>query len=166
MSRRWRVFALVFAGAIAADQLTKFWARAVLPVDGAGRGIRVPVIDGYWDWLLAANDGAAFSMLEDLPGARVLLAVIAASALVAIGFIVRRARDDQWLLVVSLALMAGGAGGNLADRIATGRVTDFVFWHYGNHRWPIFNVADVLLIVAVGLFLIQGLTERRRPRPG
>src|SRR5688572_2450868 len=120
MSRRWRVFALVFAGAIAADQLTKFWARAALPVDGAGRGNPVPVIDGYWDWLLAANDGAAFSMLGELPGSRVLLAVIATAALLAIGFMVHRARDDQRLLVVALALMAGGAGGNLADRIATG----------------------------------------------
>lgn len=160
------MFGLVFAGAIAADQLTKFWARAALPVDGAGHGIPVPVIDGYWDWLLAANDGAAFSMLEDLPGARLLLAVIAATAMGAIGWMVHRARDDQRLLVVALAMMAGGAGGNLADRIATGRVTDFVFWHYGHHRWPIFNVADVLLIAAVGLFLILGLADRKRARPG
>jgi signal peptidase II len=67
----------------------------------------------------------------------------------------RKARTDQRVLHWALALVAGGAIGNLIDRIYFGVVTDFVLWHYHEHEWPVFNVADIVLVVGVGLMFID-----------
>jgi signal peptidase II len=153
---RYRLFGIVAGIALAADQLTKIWARATLPVDQRGNGLPLTVIEGYWDWVLEYNTGSAFSLITGGGAARVILAIIAALALAVIAYLVRGARDDQRGLVVALGLMAGGAVGNLIDRIALGRVTDFVLWHVGDVYWPVFNVADVWLVIAVPLFLFFG----------
>jgi signal peptidase II len=64
----------------------------------------------------------------------------------------------------ALALVAGGAVGNLIDRIYFGVVTDFVLWHYQTHEWPVFNVADIVLVVGVGLMFIDIQKEGRREK--
>jgi signal peptidase II len=77
---------------------------------------------------------------------------------------VHKAEDKQTGFIVALSLMAGGAIGNLIDRIAFGKVTDFVLWKYNDFRWPVFNIADIALSVAVGLFLIVALRDWRAQR--
>jgi signal peptidase II len=62
------------------------------------------------------------------------------------------------------ALIAGGALGNLIDRIAAGDVTDFVRWHWHEHMWPIFNVADAALLIGVALLLVESFLGRRKSR--
>jgi hypothetical protein len=64
--------------------------------------------------------------------------------------------------VSRLAMIAGGALGNLMDRMRDGAVTDFVRWHH-EHLWPIFNVADVVLVIGVALLMLEGVLARRRP---
>lgn len=160
MSRRWKLLLAIAPVTIVLDQLTKYWARAALP----GPGIRVPVIGGFWDWVLAQNTGAAFSVFESTTGSRIFLAVIALVAVGAILWFTHRARDDQSWFVVALALMIGGAAGNLIDRIAFGSVTDFVLWHYGNSYWPIFNLADVFLSFAVVLLIATSIADTLRNR--
>ena len=64
----------------------------------------------------------------------------------------------------ALALVAGGAVGNLIDRIYFGVVTDFVLWHYKTHEWPVFNVADVVLVIGVGLMFIDIQKEGKREK--
>jgi signal peptidase II len=59
-------------------------------------------------------------------------------------------------------MVAGGALGNLVDRLHDGAVTDFVRWRINDHRWPIFNVADAALLIGVAILLIEGLRTRRR----
>jgi signal peptidase II len=164
MPRRWRVYVTVSALVVLVDQLTKVWARSALPVDAAGRGIRVPVVDNYFDFVLAHNTGAAFSFLAGTDGSRVVLTLLALVAVVAITWMAARARDDQRGLVVALSLMAGGAVGNLIDRIWFGTVTDFVLWRWHEHTWPVFNVADACLSVAIGLFVLQALRASARER--
>ena len=61
---------------------------------------------------------------------------------------------------VAYGLIVGGAVGNLFDRVAFGKVTDFVLWHYHEHFWPIFNVADACLVSGVGLMLLFGFRRR------
>src|SRR5262245_7541098 len=168
MRHRAVIFAAILAFGVVADQGTKAWART-LPVAPAGctadpgcRGIPQPVISGYWDWELAFNDGAAFSRLR---GSQWLLATIAAVVITALIVGGRRTRPEQRLRRISLALVAGGAIGNLIDRVRDGAVTDFVRWRIHDLRWPIFNVADVVLVVGIGLLLIEGFVERRRPAP-
>ena len=162
---RWRIFSAVAITAFAADQATKLWARHTLPVDPGGRAIPVPVIPGYFDFVLAYNKGSAFSLVSGSAGwMRVGLALVALLGLAAILWIVARARDEDRLLAVTLGLMASGTLGNLVDRVIHGRVTDFIFWHWHEHTWPIFNVADACLSVSVGLFLIHAWRLRSRTR--
>jgi signal peptidase II len=171
MTRKaWLTFAIVLGLTAAADQSSKAWARG-LPTSPPGcttaelaaqrcGGVPQPVIAGYWDWELAENPGAAFSSVTGGgTGGRIALALLAAVALVAIGVVAGRSAPDAWRKRAALALIAGGALGNLVDRVRDGAVTDFIRWRVHEHRWPIFNVADAALLVGVLL-----LTLRNRAR--
>jgi signal peptidase II len=123
------------------------------------------VVDGYWDWILEYNTGSAFSLFSGGLGSRIFLSVVALGALAIMLHLLRGARDDQRGLVVALALMAGGAVGNLIDRIAFGKVTDFVLWHWqDSFYWPVFNVADIALVLAVPLFLYYGYRAEKEQK--
>jgi signal peptidase II len=162
MSRRWKLFLLVGPLTMIFDQVTKIWARHSLPTTPEGYGIPQVVIDGYWDWRLSHNPGSAFGLFGDTSGARIFLSIVGLIAVGAILWMLKKATDDQRRLAVALGLVAGGAVGNLIDRIGFGVVTDFVVWKYKTHEWPTFNVADVALVVGVGLlFLDLG----RQPAP-
>ena len=151
--RRWWLPASVIVVGLIADQGSKAWARGALV-----EGRPVPVIEGYWDWELAYNPGAAFSMLGD-GSARVVLTVIGIAAVIGLGWMLARTRVEKRAVRWGLALVLAGAAGNLIDRIASGAVTDFVRWRIGDSRWPIFNVADAVLLIG-GALLVVG---RRRP---
>jgi signal peptidase II len=159
---------------VAFDQGSKAWART-LPTRPAEcgvaqlaeqrcAGIPQPVIEGYWDWELAENRGAAFSSFAGETAAQVLLALVAAAALVVIGIMATRTRPEQRAKRLGLALVAGGALGNLVDRVRDGSVTDFVRWHVHAHMWPIFNLADAALLVGAVVLLSDGVMVRRRTR--
>ena len=159
MARIWRgvIFLAVLACTTGFDFGTKEWAR-----ENLRRGVPEPVIEGVWDWELAYNTGAAFSSFT---GSHVLLSLVACAALVMLGVMAARTRPEQHLRRIALAMIAGGAVGNLIDRIRDGGVTDFVRWKAGEHMWPIFNVADVALVIGVALLIIDGLLESRRRAP-
>ena len=166
------VFLAVFLLTAGFDQGSKEWARG-LPVSPAGcdvpadliahrcAGVSQPVIEGFWDWQLAMNPGAAFSSFAGGAGAQVMLSVL---ALVALGVLAHRTRPEQRLQRIALAVIAGGALGNLIDRVRDGAVTDFVRWHWHEHTWPIFNVADVALLVGVGLLVVDRAWDHLRDR--
>jgi signal peptidase II len=158
MGRIWRavIFFAILATTTGFDYGSKEWARSELAVHQPQ-----PVIEGFWDWELAYNDGAAFSSLR---GSQVLLSLIALGALVMLGVMAHRTRPDQHLKRIALAVIAGGAIGNLIDRIRDGAVTDFVRWRAGEHAWPIFNVADAALVIGVLMLLVDGFLERRAIR--
>ncbi len=161
MPRRFKVYLLLGGLTIVLDQITKIWARSSLPTDAAGNGLPVPVVENFFDWVLAYNTGSAFSMFAGTAGSRVFLSIVGVAAVVALTWMVSKARDDQRLQVAALSLMAGGAVGNLIDRIAFGKVTDFVLWRYYEHRWPVFNVADIALTVSVGVFLLASFRKEQ-----
>ena len=171
MTRKaWLTFAIVLGLTAAVDQGSKAWAHS-LPTNPPGcsdadlaaqrcGGVPQPVISGYWDWELSMNRGAAFSSVAGGgTGARVVLSLLAAAALVGIGLMARRSAPEARRRRVALALLAGGALGNLVDRLREGAVTDFIRWHVHEHRWPIFNVADAALLVGV---LVLTLSARAR----
>ena len=172
--RAWIIFAVVFAITLGFDQGSKAWARTLPVTPGctsAGMiaqhcgGIPQQVIDGYWDWELALNPGAAFSSLTGGVGTQLLLAVLAAGALIGIGIMAARTRPEQRLKRFGLAMIAGGALGNLVDRVRDGAVTDFIRWRWHEHRWPIFNVADAALLIGVVLLLLDRARDHHRVRP-
>jgi signal peptidase II len=170
IARRIVIFVAMFVVTLALDQGSKAWART-LPVNPPGcamtdlaqgrcAGVPQPVIQGYWDWELAQNDGAAFSSFR---GSRIILTLIAMAALIGLGITAARTLPEQRLKRVALAVIAGAALGNLVDRVRDGAVTDFVRWHAGGHYWPIFNVADVALVTGVALLLVESFLARKRP---
>ena len=184
--RKWKLFWIVSIISLVADQATKIWARASLPVGGHGTGpngkcivpdditarvcggLPVKVIDGYWEWRLSMNPGSAFGLFGSLgPNVtRIFLSAIGVIAVAGMIMMMRRARADQRILHLALALVAGGAVGNLIDRIIYSVVTDFVLWKYKTHEWPVFNIADVVLVVGVILmfFDIGGESKREKER--
>ena len=113
---------------------------------------------------LAYNEGAAFSFLSDQGGwQRWLFAGLAIIVtLVLVGWMNKL--QNERLAAISLALIIGGAIGNLIDRLLFGHVIDFIDLYYGEWHWPAFNVADSAIIIGVVLMLIDGLfTQRELP---
>jgi signal peptidase II len=170
LSRRWMIFGIVGVLSLIADQATKIWARSSLPTfepcsRGEGCcGIPVPVVEHYFDWRMSCNPGSAFGLFSSQDNARIFLSIVGVLALGAIVWMVKKARADQTRLLWALGLVAGGAIGNLIDRIYTGVVTDFVVWKYKTTEWPTFNIADVALVVGVGLLFIDILKDSKTKR--
>jgi signal peptidase II len=201
--KKWVVFAIVAALSLIADQATKIWSRAALPVSEFGMkagatpdcdipdslvpadketpskciGVPVAVIDSFWHWRLSMNQGSAFGLFSGRTGARIFLSVVGIAAVFGMLWMMRKSRPDQQVLHWALALVAGGAVGNLIDRIYFGVVTDFILWHIGEfkpsphvgagrwaHEWPVFNIADVVLVVGVGLMFIDIQKEGKREK--
>jgi signal peptidase II len=127
----------VLGGVVVLDFITKQIAVATL-----SRGA-VPVLG---DWLvlrLVYNPGAAFGIHVG-EHSRWVFTVLALAALVVLGAMVRQTRPDQWFRLTALALVCGGAVGNLGDRLRSGRgVVDFIDVWIGSFHWPTFNVADM-----------------------
>ena len=133
----------------------------------ACQGIAKPVVDGFWDWRLSMNPGSAFGLFASNQAiARVFLSLVGIGAVIGMIYMLRKSRTDQKVLHWALALVAGGAVGNLIDRIYFGYVTDFILWRYHAHEWPTFNVADVVLVVGVGLMFIDLRKEDKANKAG
>jgi signal peptidase II len=145
---------LVSALLIALDQLTKVWALSALQPAGMPH----PVIPGFLNWTLAFNTGAAFSFLAQSGGLQrwffVLLAVVISGALVV--WLARTVRGE-WRTALPLALVIGGALGNLIDRLHASQVTDFIQVYYRDWYYPTFNVADCGISVGAVLLILFGL---------
>lgn len=158
MTKRIILIAAVAVVTLAADQLTKRWARATLKGEPA-----MVIIPGYLDLEYHENPGAAFGLLRNVPGARYILIGVGVVALVMVWLMVRKLEHRQRLGDVAFALVAGGALGNIWDRVFLVRVVDFVVMHVQRkYVWPAYNVADVALVFGVGLLI---LTIGRRPEP-
>jgi signal peptidase II len=161
MARRYKLFLIVSLAILFFDQATKYWARAALAKYGF-KGY--PIIEGYWDMRLSYNTGSAFGLFSKIGGARVILSLVGIGACVAIVMILRKAKDAQRWLTVALGLVAGGAVGNVIDRILFGKVTDFVVWKYGRHEWPAFNIADAALVVGVAILFFDAGREGKEKK--
>ena len=141
---RWYALAAVV---IVLDQISK---QVVLASIQLGETIYVAP---FWNWVLTYNRGAAFSFLASEEGwQRWFFTVL---ALAVSGWIVfmLRSHAAQKLLSLSLALIMGGALGNVIDRIRFGAVVDFVQWHAAGFYWPAFNVADSAITVGAVLMV-------------
>ena len=101
------------------------------------------------------NEGAAFGFLNDAGGwQKWFFTVISVIAAIVITYLIKK-NPTQKLFCFGLALVLGGAIGNLYDRITLGYVVDFLNFHVNNHYWPAFNVADSAICVGVALLLVD-----------
>jgi signal peptidase II len=111
---------------------------------------------------LVYNTGAAFSFLSDAGGwQRWFFITVGIVVSVVMAVWLGRLRREERLTAYGLALVIGGAIGNLIDRIWLGKVVDFLQWHWEEWYWPSFNLADSAITVGVALLLIDGLFDRR-----
>jgi signal peptidase II len=153
---------------LAADLVTKGWAKASLSgFDAKAHGMKkLELWKGHVDFIFAQNPGGAWSFLRSLPDSlrRPFFLVVSAAAIVFIISIYQRVYRDQTSMKWGLPLALGGAMGNLADRIRYGWVVDFIDfsmrWGGREHHWPTFNVADIAIVVGVGLMAIDMLRSR------
>src|SRR5262245_4226793 len=128
MKAKYLFFVLLFLLSFGADQGTKIWARRTLKPEGyplLHRGVVLPVktvIKGYWEFRYSENPGSAFGLFRNMAGARTLLFGVGLLCLGVIGLWLRKVPDNAAWLAAKLGLLAGGAVGNIFDRVRFGRV--------------------------------------------
>jgi signal peptidase II len=152
------VYLAVILAAVVADQLTK-----AMVVDSLRLYESREVIPGFFNLVHVTNSGAAFSMLADGHSAwrHYFFLCIGVVALVGLTVAYWKLRNVNKLYSWPLALIAGGAAGNLIDRVHYGVVVDFLDFYVGNYHWPAFNVADSAICVGAGLFLLVNIFDAR-----
>jgi signal peptidase II len=160
---KYAVFGALAAASVVLDQLTKLWVVRHLSAPGA----HAKMVAGRKLVLVyAENTGVAFSRLTTLPGGRVILSLV---SLVALGLVVhylRRTPAENRRGTVALGLICGGALGNMIDRVRLGFVIDFIrvdlgVWPF--NPWPVFNVADAVLVAGVALIGLSALGRKQAP---
>jgi signal peptidase II len=137
------------------------WTKQMV-VSHFGEGAPLP-LTSFFSLVLVYNAGAAFSFLAGAGGWQrelfILIAVLASAIIV--WMVVRHRRDA--VFCAGLALILGGAIGNLYDRITLGKVIDFLLFHYGEHAFPAFNIADSAITIGAGLLILDSFRTKRRP---
>lgn len=111
---------------------------------------------GFWRMTYAENPGSAFGLFGMWPPTFrfVFLTIVTLAAVALIVGVYRKVREDQRVRQVALVLVLAGAIGNFTDRLARRYVIDFIDWGVRDIRWPTFNLADVFVVVGVGLLLL------------
>ena len=145
---------------LAADQGSKYWILHVLDLPDLRQVVLLPVLNLTY----VQNQGVTFGLLNGLGSwSHFVLAGIALVVVVALGIWMRRAENT--LMAVSIGAIAGGAVGNVIDRLRYGWVVDFIHAHIGDWSWYVFNVADAAIVCGVALLILES-QFRRQPREG
>ena len=151
----WLLLSIVI---IIADRIVKMFMQQHLTV-----GLPLPITP-FFNLTLLHNSGAAFSFLSAASGwQRWLFTVIAMVISILLVIWLYRLPRQQCLIAVAIALIVGGALGNLWGRISYGYVIDFLDFHINNWHWPAFNIADSAVCIGVVLLIIDMLRASFRP---
>lgn len=145
-------------GVIVLDQWSKWMVEIHLPHHAAH-----PLIPGFLNLTHVRNTGVAFGLFASngMGGGAVLLTLLGLAALTAVGLYFWFAPAGDRLLLVALALVVGGAIGNLIDRVSSGAVTDFIDVYVSTHHWPSFNVADSAISIGIVLMALDSFRSRK-----
>jgi len=143
------------------DQLTKLWIMTAFALHE-----QQTIIPGFFDLVYVTNTGVAFGFLA---GSKSLLrqaffVAVAIIALIVIVFAYGHLKRQGKIFVYALGLIAGGAVGNLIDRLRFGSVVDFLDFYLGSYHWPAFNAADSAITLGVGLFLLGTLLQHQEQK--
>jgi signal peptidase II len=148
MMRKWLLLAFAV---IVLDHLTKWWVSASLEFQQF-----VPVLP-FFSLVRVHNTGAAFSILADAGGWQrwFFIAVGVIATVIIVRLLKQHANEKR--MALALALVLGGALGNVIDRVVLGYVVDFLYFHYRSFAWPAFNVADSAISVGAALLIWDSL---------
>lgn len=168
------IFALVTVVGIALDQLTKGWIVANVDLYRE----EIPVIPHFLSIVHAQNPGAAMSLLRDFEYRFVVFGLFTFVALWVVADMFRKLPATDRFMSAVLGLILSGAVGNAIDRVRQQYVTDFIRVYtdhpplrdwlvgtFGTSEWPTFNVADIALVVGVGLYALHSLFPGKEPHP-
>jgi signal peptidase II len=146
---------------IVADQWSKWMIEAHLPFHSSQ-----PVVSGLFNLTHVRNSGVAFGLFASDGGrGSWFLVLLGLVALAAVAVYFRFTPSHDRFLLTALALVVGGAVGNLIDRTTSGAVTDFLDLYTGAHHWPAFNVADSAISIGIVLMLFDSFRQRHVPAP-
>jgi signal peptidase II len=122
----------------------------------------IQVIPGFFRITHTENTGAAFSLFADsiAPWKTGMLIAFSGIALVVVSVLLWKNERAHVVTGIGLALIMGGAIGNLWDRLARGRVVDFLLFYVKRYQWPVFNLADSAIVVGAGLLILEILFTR------
>ncbi len=122
----------------------------------------IQIIPGFFRLTHTENTGAAFSLFADsaAPWKTTLLVGFSVVALVVVAYLLWKNEPAQVATGVGLSLIMGGAVGNLWDRVARGRVVDFLLVYVKQYQWPVFNLADSAIVVGAGLLILEILFHK------
>ena len=136
------------------DQITKALVRTRLPIYASRT-----VIPGFMDFTHVPNSGTAFGLLQGVsfPFKTAVIATIAAGAIVGVGLYAASLAHHQLVARIGLALIIGGAAGNLIDRVTAGSVVDFIDVYWRTHHFWVFNVADSAISIGVTVMILDML---------
>ena len=150
-------FLILVAVVVTLDQGTKGFVDSRLNL-----GESVPVVSGLLHFTLVRNSGMAFGLLAAavIPYKPVLVTLLSVTALAAVAIYALASPASERLSQLGLALILGGAAGNILDRLRLGYVIDFIDVFYRGSHWPAFNVADTAICCGVGLLLLDTLLRR------
>lgn len=150
---------LITAAIFSADRWTKTWVAQHISIGSA-----IPILPGVLRITHWLNEGAAFSLFADTASPRtVRIALIVFTCVAASAVLIAMVRMGNRITVstVALALILGGALGNVHDRVEYGSVIDFIEVHIFRYHWPDFNVADSAIVTGACLLLLDSLLPRR-----
>jgi signal peptidase II len=150
---------VVSLAVVVLDLATKAW------VSRAFTSGEVREVTPFFNLVLTHNPGAAFSFLADAGGWQRWFFTAAAVAISAAIVYALRRNPDQALLAWALALVLGGALGNVYDRITLGHVVDFIQLHAAGYYWPAFNVADSAISAGIAMLIWDSVRPGARVRP-
>jgi signal peptidase II len=129
----------------------------------------IQIIPGFFRLTHTENTGAAFSLFADSPSPwkTAMLIAFSVAALLVVSFLLWKNNHAHLLTGVALSLIMGGALGNLWDRVARGRVVDFLLFYIKQYQWPVFNLADSSIVIGAGLLLLEIIfgTQRQGTAP-
>lgn len=147
---------LIALSVLLLDRITKWAIARTIPLEDA-----INIIPGFFRLTHLENTGAAFSLFADStsPFRTALLIAFSVAALAVISFLLWKERNVFHSGALALSLILGGAVGNLWDRMADGKVTDFLDFYIGIHHWPPFNVADSAIVVGALLLFLRMLRK-------
>jgi signal peptidase II len=161
MKPKYLILFVVTAFVLILDQATKLFIDRTMDLHSS-----ITVIGNLFNITYIRNRGAAFGILAD-SGYRIPFFIgISVLAIVVILQLIRNLRPEQTFSAVPLAMILAGALGNLIDRVRLGEVIDFLDFHWYNHHWPAFNVADSAICVGVFILALDMLFEERRKKSG
>ena len=143
---------VIAAVVVIADQLSKLLIQNVTALQD------VEIIRDFFYLTYVKNTGAAWSLFSDMTGVLTLISAVAVGVM--LWYIITK--KPKGLTLVAVALMAGGAAGNMIDRLFLQYVRDFLHFYIFGYDFPVFNVADIALCVGVGLLLLSAFLEEEQ----